>query len=273
MLSIDEKRVYADREGAIEAFVAAGTGVCRVRVAAEMVGEFDLVSREPARDLAGGPGTLAVATDEDVLVADPVHDAEPTFEPTGFGPAVAVGYADGRPIAAGPDGRLAGHDGGWEELAALEGTVTAIDGELIATDEGLFRLRGTTLRNAGLTAVRDVSTPGVPLAATDDGLYRLGNGWLCDREGPFDVVAADPRSEPGRLERAHAAAGHTLYALADGEWGECLEVGAPIADVAYGETVYAVTADGTFLAGDGDGWRSRHLGIRDVVGCSVPARG
>ena len=60
--SLDEKRVYADREGATTAFVAAGAGIARVEVSADIVGEFALQRRCTARDVAASAGRLAVAT-------------------------------------------------------------------------------------------------------------------------------------------------------------------------------------------------------------------
>jgi hypothetical protein len=53
---------------------------------------------------------------------------------------------------------------------------------------------------------------------------------------------------------------------------------AAFADLAIGESLYAVTADGTLfvyadaaVTPDGQsGWRSRALGVRNVVGLAVP---
>ena len=64
-IGLDEKRVYADREEATTAFVAAGAGVARVEVSADIVGEFALQRRCTARDVAASAGRLAVATAED----------------------------------------------------------------------------------------------------------------------------------------------------------------------------------------------------------------
>ena len=276
MDSIEEKRVYDDRGGATVVYVASATGLCRVRVSGDAVGSFGLVERRASRDVAARAGELAVATDEDVFVVErpaaPTGvETDATLEVTGFGPAVAVGYDDDVLVAAAPDGRVAR----WEatEWLPLErrssADVRAIDGDLLATADGVVRHWGGSLEPAGLSAVRDVSIAGVPLAATDDGLYKLGNGWMRERSGPFDVVAADPRSSPGELERAHAAAGDTLYEHDDGEWLECERTDAAIVGVGYGETSYAVTEDGTFLAAGDSGWRSHALGVDEVSGLSV----
>jgi hypothetical protein len=251
-VSIDEKRVYADREGATTAFVAAGAGVARVEVSADIVGEFALAARCTARDVAADDGRVAVATAEDVLVGT----AE-GFEPAGFGPADAVGYHGGL-LAAG-DGRLARYDDGWETLTALDG-VRAIGGDMVATADGLYRLDGTPV---GLEGVNDVTTAGRPLAAADDGLYYLANGWMTALEGAFRVVAAGDGD-------AHAATADALYGRRDGEWTTVeLPVEEPVAGVAYGDATYVVTGSGTFLANAGDGWRYRSLGLPDVAGIAV----
>lgn len=276
MSTITEKRVYADREGALEAYVASPVGVVRVRVNADVVGEFGLVARCDASDVDAGDGSLAVATAEDVLTAPRESGDAPAdevaFEGTGFGPATAVGFADGTLLAASDDGSVAWRRAGsWETLASLAASVRAIDGELVGAADGVYRAREGELDHAGLADVRDVSAAGVPLAATADGLYRLGNGWMKVLDGPVDAVAADPRTDPGSLDRAHAAAGSTLYEHDDGEWRVLAEADRPIVAVAHGEAVYAVTESGTFLAVGDDGPRSRSLGVADVAGLAIPA--
>lgn len=143
MQTLSEKRVYGDRSGARSCFVASDTGLVRVRVTGTAVGEFSLVDRRSAQDLAvtgprrggslradEGPSTLAVATDADVLVAtepsgpdlsreseltESTNDQTPeatastsalsdALEPTGFGSATAVTVVDGSVVAAGSDG-------------------------------------------------------------------------------------------------------------------------------------------------------------------------
>ncbi|QCS40885.1 hypothetical protein [Natrinema versiforme] len=287
MDSIEEKRVYGDREGAITAYVASAIGVVRVRVAGDTVGEFGLCERCEARDIAATRDAVAVATDEDVRIrtledgADTDDAGDDPFVETGFGPAVAVGYDDdGDLIAADPDGRLACRAAGSEEWTPLEdetvAAVRAIDGDLVGTDSGVYRAHDGGLDHAGLTDVRDVSAAGVPLAATADGLYKLGNGWMEILEGQFDAVAADPRSEPGQLVRAHAVAGDAVYEYAadDDEWRERSgdRSRGRIVGVGYGDTVYAVTESGTFCSVSEGEWRTRTLGITGVTGLAVPPR-
>ncbi|OAQ53030.1 hypothetical protein HTG_09370 [Natrinema mahii] len=275
MHSIEEKRVYGDREGATTAYVASAIGVVRVRVAGDTVGEFGLCERCTARDIATTDDAVAIATDEDVRVARlEDEEDEESFAETGFGPAVAVGADGDELLAAAPDGRVARRPVGATEWTDLEGeavaAVRAIDGDLVGTESGVYRVRDGGLDHAGLTDVRDVSAAGVPLAATAEGLYELGNGWMAIREGPFDAVSAAPRAEPRTLTRAHAVAGEEIYGYAgDDGWVELPDASEPVVDVGYGETVYAVTEAGTFLAAAEDGWRPHPIGVREVTGLAI----
>ncbi|AXR76716.1 HVO_0234 family beta-propeller protein [Natrarchaeobaculum sulfurireducens] len=273
MQSIEEKRVYGDRTGAVDAYVACSIGVVRVHVADDAIGEFSLRARCDARDLAATDDALAVATDEDVrILALEEGDDGPAFVETGFGPAVAVGADGSDLLAADETGRVArrrADEDGWERLTDEPfAAVNAIDGSLVGTESGVYRVHGGDLDHAGLTDVRDVAAASVPLAATADGLYKLGNGWMAIRDGPFDVVASSPGDEYGRLERAHAVADEAVTAY-DGEaWRTLESPDGRIVDVAYGEPTYAVTADGTFLVASDDpdspAWRRRSLGVDDA---------
>lgn len=255
-ISLSEKRVYADATDAKTAFVGTTSGVVRVSVSDDIVGEFSLERTGDVTDIASNDGRLAIGTPEDVLVR-----ADGSFHETGFGPASAVGYdEDGALIAAG-EGRLARYVDEWKPLGTLDG-VRAIDGGMVAADSGVHRLDGT---HVGLEDVRDVATAGTPLAATGSGLYYLANGWMCALEGDFAVVSSDG-------ERSFTATVNTLYrADASGTgWEETeLPVGGPIAALVCTDNVYAVTEDGTFLANAGDGWRHRSLGMPGVTGLAV----
>ena len=259
-ISLDEKRVYADKAGTTTAFVATGAGLARVEVSDDIVGEFALERGGPATDVAAADGRLAVATPEAVLVSDGER-----FTETGFGPAQAVGFHDG--LVATGDGRIARleddegvEDGEWTTLGRLD-DVRAVDGDMVAAASGVHRLDGT---HVGLDDANDVSTAADPLAATADGLYYLANGWMTAREGAFETVAGDADGT------AHAATAEALYERADGEWRAVdLPVGGAVADVAYGDATYVVTRDGTFLANAGDGWRHRSLGLPDVSAVAV----
>lgn len=274
--TLDEKRVFGSREGSIPVFVASGAGVARVAVAADRVGEFSLVHREPARDVVATDGRLAIAGADALLSTGDEHIADAdAVERTGFGPTTAVGFDDGL-VAAGEDRVARLEDDGWTTLAEVA-NVRTVAGDTLAAAGGVFRLDGT---HVGLDDARDVTTAGEVLAATADGLYRLGNGWLAVLDGGFRAVTAD-----GERARAVADDG-TLYAReGDGEWTDS---GAPgdVVDVALaGDATYAVTGDGTFLADAGDapasdsgareapphgGWRDRSLGLPETRRLAVP---
>ncbi|WP_424016832.1 HVO_0234 family beta-propeller protein [Halorientalis pallida] len=258
-ISLDEKRVYGEKTGTTELYVAADLGVAVVAVSADIVGEFSLAHRCTARDVAAGPDSLAVATDEDVL-----ESADGGYAETGFGPAVAVGFDDDDVLAAGPDGTVARREAGgdeWTTLGTVE-DVRAIDGDLLASAAGVYRV-GDGLDHVGLADARDVATGGTPLAATDDGLYYLGPGWATGMDGAFTAVASSP-------ERGHAATADALYEGDGEDWRECeVPTGESVVAVTHGTGTYAVTAQGTVLVNAGDGWRSRALGLPGVSGLAV----
>lgn len=247
---IREKRVYDERSGDRTVYVGTGEGLAAVAVSGDRTGGFELVDRRPIRDVAVRPSDtdgerLLVATDSDVLVGE-------ALAPTGFGPASAVG-GQPDPIAAGSDGRLARRVGAdWRTLGRVA-DVRAISGSLVAAAGGVHQTDGT---HVGLDDARDVAAAG-PFAATGTGLYRLGNGWVELRDGPFDVVAAT-------AEVAHAATAEGLFERTADGWGPVdLPGSAPVVDVTHGEAVYAVTAAGQFLAGNpgGTDWQSTPLGL------------
>jgi hypothetical protein len=255
-ISLSEKRVYADATDATTAFVGTASGVVRVSVSDDIVGEFSLEWTGQVTDIASADGRLAIATPDDVFAR--FDDA---FHETGFGSASAVGYGEHGTLLAAGDGRIARHDAGWERLGAIE-DVRAIDGGMVAARSGVHRLDGT---HVGLEDVHDISTAGTPLAATGSGLYYLANGWVRDLEGSFSVVASDGTA-------SHAATSETLYRsdAPTSDWTATeLPVGGTVSDVAYAGGVYAVTENGTFLGNVGDGWRYRSLGVPDVTGLAI----
>ena len=280
-ISIDEKRVYGDRSGAVDLAIATGMGVARVSVSGEQVGEFGLASQVAARDVVtappaigssgdDGPG-IAVATDEDVLVGDP--DA---LQPTGFGPAVTVGRRDDALLAADDSGQIAQWlpersksgdvEGRWDELAALDVDVRALDGDLVATSEGVCRFTQAALQPAGLDDAWDVAAGLVPHAATSQGLYHLGNGWMDALDGDFRVV--EITADGGRVGRGHAATEDAFYEHQGGEWTAC-DVPGRVTDVAHGPRDYAITEDGSLLLRRDDDWHVRTLGLPDAVALAV----
>lgn len=285
-ISIDEKRVYADRTGKVRVFVATGMGVATVDVSDDLVGGFSLVERCDARDVTPVGSEVAVATAEDVLLGG----GEDEFAGTNFGPAVAVGgasafeTADASLLAAGPSGEIARReDGEWIEVDRVSTTIHAISGDLVATDTGVYQVGETGLRSVGLSEVRDVAAAGVPHAATASGLYKLGNGWMDVLEGDFRTVAIDPRTTDAGtgagadavgIGRAHAATADALYEHdpARGVWeARDLPVEESVVDVTYGPATYAITDAGTLLVDAGDGWRHQPVGLRDPHALAVPA--
>jgi len=268
-ISLSEKRLYGETRPETHAYVGSGLGVTRVETAGGQVGRFSLEHRCSARDIAGASGEIAVATDDSVLIS-----TDDGFARTGFGPATAVGYdADGL-LAAG-DGRVARYTAdNWRDLGAVA-DVRAIDGDLLAAANGVYGLPDCAY--LGLHDAADVA-PG--FAVTASGLYARGGSaatvdtgeqWTELRPGDHAVVASDDG-------RAHAADGDSLVELVDGKWRPCeLPVRERVVDVTYGADTYAITEAGTFLVDTADdatadgrgGWRSRSLGVPEVVGVAV----
>ena len=267
-IALDEKRVYGEKRDETDAYVASALGVTRVEVAGDQIGRFSLARQCKATGIAGGGGRLVVGTDEDVLVG-----TDEGFAETDFGPAAAVGLADGTPVAASPAGevaRLVGDE--WEWL----GTVARprrMDGDLLATRDGIYRVdTGLPALGAGRT-VRDVAAIG-PYAATADGLLAYDNdGWERVAGGDCTLVTA---ADDGR---AHAVSEDGLLVRRGDDWHlQDIPIDAAIADITHGESLYGVTANGSMLVyatadltPDGQaGWRSRALGVREAVGIAVP---
>jgi len=284
-ISIDEKRVYAGSAGRTDAYVATGTGIVRVSLSADKVGAFDMVARDPARDvavLARGDGSdLVAAATPDGLSVAPVGD-DPAFESVDEDPAVAVSAAGGRDGAL-----LVAREDGAIERVELEGDESmlgpttrlgsvadprAVDGALVAGAEGVFRVGADGLTDVGLDDARDVAGSGMPLAATGAGLYWLGNGWMTVREAAADAVAAD-----GDGHAMAVVDGDLLvHPGGGGEWGEetweraDLPVDETAVALGYGPGVsVAVTDAGTLCVDAGDGWRHQVVGVRDVAGVAL----
>lgn len=272
MSSIDEKRVYDHTTDPETAYVASDTGVASISIVGEQVGEISLGYRDPARDVVTIGERIVVATPENVVA---LVDGEVTE--LGFGPATAVGVDPHGAILAGSEGTLARYEDGdaeaedgWRTIGSV-GEIRAIDGDLVASSEGVYRLVSDELRYSGLDDVADVSSAGTLRAATPGGLYTLGNGWLKTVDGAFSVVTGASRpTSTGTGERAHAVGTAGLYEYAAEGWQRCvLPVEERVVDVAYGTGVYAVTDEGTLLTDAGEGWRGHPLGVRGVRAIDV----
>jgi hypothetical protein len=138
-----------------------------------------------------------------------------------------------------------------------------------------YRLDHTGLAEAG---VRDVSAAGVPLVATESGLYRLGPGWTSDFDGAFHAVAAEPGSDPGARPNACAIGDGGVLASDGAEWQSLSAVTdpvtgdgvTPVAGAVVEDTVYVGTEDGTLLGRAGSEWRSWPLGVDGVAAIETP---
>ncbi|WP_436934234.1 HVO_0234 family beta-propeller protein [Halovenus marina] len=265
----DERRLIGTQREETDAYLATDLGVVRVSITADRVGQFSLVHRCSPRSVAADEETLLVGTDEDVLIVE-----DDAVESMGFGPAVAVGLAEGTLLAAGSDGRVARFDDGWETV----GTVTdprRFEGSLLAAGDGVYRV-GETLEPLGLTDVMDVTTAATgPVAATADGIYHHTDGeWNRTFRGAATAVASSGT-------RLAALDDEGILAYND-EWRRMNpptdEVSATgTVALAYGESLYAVTEDGTVLVytdpelvvdGRG-GWRSHALGVAGVTEIAI----
>lgn len=265
-ITLDEKRVYGEKRGETTAFIASDTGVTRIEIAGNQIGRFSLAHDDPATSIAGADGKLVVGTESDVLVGTGDGFAE-----TNFGAAGVVGLDDGTPLAVAPDGtvaRLEGDD--WVSVGSVTGP-RRMDGNLLATHDSIVRVAAGLFDLDARPSVRDVAAAG-PYAATADGLLAYDDGWTRVAGGDCTLVAADG-------EQAHAVSEDGLLVRRNNDWEvHDLPTDTAIADIAYGESLYAVTADGTVsvyaapeLTPDGQGgWRSRALGVRNVVGLAVP---
>lgn len=271
-ISLDEKRVYDERRDTARVFVASALGLARVAVSDDQIGRFGLIHRGETRDVAVGEnegGRIAAATPDDVLVGavDDADDGE-TLRATEFGPAVAVSFAD-RLVAAAPDGRIARHDGDdWTALETVEPPVSAADGDLFATADGVVRVANDHLVALGCDDARDVAAAG-PFAATGNGLFRFADGeWVREAADEATAVASDGR-------RSIAVVDGAVRERADDETWTSADCPAEVVDVAALTAAYAITGDGTLLvdpaaAKDGaTGWASRSLGLPDVAGLAV----
>ncbi|WP_435075198.1 HVO_0234 family beta-propeller protein [Halorubrum sp. HHNYT27] len=304
-ISIEEKRVYAGTAGRTDAFVATGSGVVRVALSADKVGAFDMVARDAARDVAvlprdDGPDLVGIATAEGLRVAK-VGD-EPKFGAPAGEPAVAAGVHDGAFLVASEEGaldRMSVEVIDGRPTATVDsrvGTVStprAIDGPLIAAEDGVYRVTGGggtgadgyDVVSVGLDDARDVAGSGMPLAATGSGLYWLGNGWMTALTGTATAVAADgdghamavvdgdlwtrDGDEPnGEHERER---GQETDGWDSEDWRAAdLPVDEEALALGYGPGVsVAVTAAGTLCVDAGDGWRHQVIGVRDVAGVAL----
>ena len=287
MQTLTEKRVFGAKTGVTDVFVATDAGVAAVTVSADQIGAFGLAHRDSATAVAATTDRLVVGTDEGLLAADidaagrSADVPDPTFAAIGGDTIDTVSAVDLTPeglIVADGDGVVYGGEQAetvteppaWERLGATD-EVRAIDAGLLAAADGVYRIDDVGLTNTGLTDVRAVTGVGQPLAATADGLFRLGNGWQSVADGAFRAVAADGHGH------AHAVgeAGLLVRSAEDGAWTTTTPpVEAPIVDLAADSgIVAAVTDDGTLCVTAGDGWRHQRLGLPGARGVAIGGTG
>lgn len=284
MPTIDEKRVYTDNTGTETVYLASGLGVVSVSVSDDLIGEFGVAHRCRAHDVATAGPYVAVATDEAVLVCDrrvgadnggeTGSGAEAGFEPTGFGPATAVGFQESALLAGDADGRVGRYapddagtpDAGWTDIGTV-GAIRAVDGDFVAAAGGVHQVGESGLRPVGLDDARDVDSE--PLVAAGSGVYKLGNGWMEVAPGPATAVDAAG-------DRGLAVCDSDLYARRpDGKsWtptASPFDAGATVVAVTHGTAAaYAVTDAGRLAVRvPGGEWRDRSLGVREVAAAAV----
>lgn len=261
MSTLEEKRVYSDTQEEAVVYVATGMGLVAVEVVADRVGSFGIERRGRTRSVAVADGRVAVATDDDVLLRR--DDGE--FDALAFGAATAVGFHDGDVLAASPDGEVARAEAGdWTAVGSVDGEVRAFDGSFAATETGVYQVEAAAVSYVGLDDVADVSAARLPVAATADGLYQLGNGWMRQLDGVYHAVTTD------RTSSRTYAAGADVSVRDDGEWErQSVPTDEPITAIVASGAVYAVTADGTLLANAGDGWRSHALGLSEIADAAL----
>jgi len=284
MQTLTEKRVFGSKHGTTEVFVASETGLLGVTVSADQIGEFGLAVRGPTSAVAAGDGGILAGMDRTVQYS-PSTDGDSTaqsrdFEATGselddrivdltWGPegpvavtATQVWTPTEWPATA---GSAVDADVAWQSVGELD-EIRAVSGPLVAASDGVYRLTDKGLDHVGLTAVNDVAAHGTPLAATDEGLFSLGNGWQQVDSGAFRRVGSDGHGH------AHAIGDTVISRSAStDEWTEDdLLADSAVVDVGYGGgVVAAVTDNGTLCLAAGDGWRQQLLGVRGTAGIAV----
>ena len=287
MQTLTEKRVFGTKTGTTEVFVGTETGLVVVTVSADQIGTFGLTDREPVTAVAADSQQVLVGTDSGLKtgrLADADRASSPptvplaTVDPEVLDRITAVGFGSDGPLVGDASGGVyavdteptdnsdAESDAGSVTQVGTTAGVAAIDGGLIAAADGVYRV-DEAFTHVGLVSATDVAGHGVPLAATSDGLFRLGNGWLAAAEGSFRRVASDGHGH------ASAVVADGLITRSDdgsGWHADELPINEAVADIAYGSGIRAaITETGTLCVNAGDGWRHQRLGLPSVTGVAV----
>lgn len=262
MGSLSEDRVFAASTQPATAYVAAGIGVLRLQLGPHRIGEFGIAYRCRPHDITVTDNQIVVATDEDVIIK-----TSDTFERLGFGPAVAVG-GDTAIVAGAPDGRVARYtDNEWTDLGTI-GRITAIEGGLIGTPDGLYKIEN--LSSAGLSRINDISRNGTPYVATDSGLYSFETGWHREINGAFWSVTTGSTEETPHVIASTPTA---CYRRETDTWNELtIPDQGSVVDGAFGNGLHLLTADGVVLTNTGSSWRQQPLGVNRPIGIEIPER-
>ena len=304
-ISINEKRVYAGSTGQNDVYVATEAGLVRVAVSGDKVGSFELVGdRGVVTDVTvcarpGGSPVIVAATDRGLYTGPMGEDPTPvdgdgddpvaaSDDPAAIGDnPVAVGDADGALLVADADGTLsqvAVDDDGAPTATHRVGRVdglTAISGPFVTGRDGVYRVddttdgesgRGGTLVSVGLDDARDVAAAGMPLAATANGLYWLGNGWMPAIEGDATAVAATDEGAALAVVDGHLLAhetGETDWSAAAWAGTELPVDERPVALAVRPGLAVVVTEAGTLCVEAGDGWRHQALGVPGVAAVAI----
>lgn len=279
MQTLTEKRVFGTKTGTTEVFVGTDAGLVVVTVSAEQIGTFGLTDREAVTAVAADHEQVVVGGDSGLRysrLADADRASSPptfpltTVETDAFDRLVAVGIGPARILVGDENGDVyaVSIDDDSQQVDFLGSTdgVAAIDGDLVAAGDGVYRV-AEEFSHVGLIDVADVAGHGVPLAATSDGLFRLGNGWLAVADGVFRRVASDGH---GHASAVDSEGLRTQPDDTTGWHAEELPVDEPIADIAYGSGIrVAITEAGTLCVNAGEGWRHRRLGVPGVTSVAV----
>ncbi len=262
----EERQLFAEQRETRVGFVACELGVVRIALAADRVGHAGFVERCTATSVAADENRLVVGTIRGVL-----RETDEGFERLGDPFEVsAVGVGESL-LAASDDNRvLRWHETrGWEPLGEVSGA-RRFDGRVLAAESGVFRV-ADELEPLGLTAVADVAVGDAVFAATQEGLYRLAASgeWVREYDKAAAVVVAEG-------ETVHAVDARGVRGRVAGNW-ERLDAPEIPVDLAYGDHLYGITADGTVIVNadatrptDGRAeWRTHPVGLRGVVECVV----
>ncbi|MFC7073192.1 hypothetical protein ACFQJ7_11970 [Halovenus rubra] len=280
----DERSLFEERYGETIIYVASEIGVVRVAVSRARVGEYGLIKRCTATDIATDDGGVVVGSEEDIFAGTVEADS---FTALGFGSKAAVGFDDDTVYAARADGRVSRLEDvslgeslektDWEQSGAVAGP-SEFDGSLLAADDGVFRV-GLEAKQVGdlsdvTTVARGPEEGCQLLAGTTNGLYEYVDDWKQVRSCPVRTVLTDGN-------RSWVLTESSEILRRDGQmWTELDTPNTEhIVDIARGESLYAVTEAGELLVAasadmtsDGhEGWHSQRIGARGIRALSTLA--